>query len=178
MCCYFFAYCEALLQVHEKHNIIFISRLHRNQSSIEKLFSRMRNLDKNRTDLYGGEGLHKNVMNDSYDSNKKRKIGSSLYSSEWMINVRTCTNEEEVRIGDTFISNSTRIKLLIVGVLNSLPEHSQSTSILPNDFEFIGLTFGSLFKEALLLMTLQNRQNLQRCYACNTFLSIISFFST
>ena len=50
----FFAYSEALLMLPESYNIKFIPGLHYNQSSIENFFSRMRNLDKDRTDLYGG----------------------------------------------------------------------------------------------------------------------------
>ena len=53
--------------------------LHCNQSSIENFFSRMRNIDKDRTDLYGGGILQQNVMNDLHASNKKWKLGNSSY---------------------------------------------------------------------------------------------------
>ena len=42
----------------------------------------MRQLGKNRTDLYADDVLQQNVMNDIKSSNRKRKIGNSSYP-EW-----------------------------------------------------------------------------------------------
>ena len=117
----FFAYSEALLMLTESHSIKFIPGLHCNQSSIENFFSRMRNIDKDRTDLYGGGVLQQNVMNDIYGSNKKRKIGNSSYP-EWMINEENLPTRKEMRIGETVIDNCTRMNLLVDALLDSLSE--------------------------------------------------------
>ena len=164
----FLVYSEALLQLPEEHNIIFIPGSHCNQSSIEIFFSRLRNLDKDRTDLYGGSVLQYNVMNDIYASNKKRKVGNSSYL-EWMIHEENIPMRKEMRIGSTVIKNSSRINLLLGEVLGSLPGYNTSTTILSSEFKSIGSAFGFLFKEDLLLLTLPNGQNYQRYCISNPF---------
>ena len=61
---------QRIIRVSDEDNIISILSLHCNQNSIENFFSRMRNLDKDRTGLYGGGVLQQNVMNDLHASNK------------------------------------------------------------------------------------------------------------
>ena len=128
----------------------------------------MRNLDKDRTDLYGGGMLQQNLMDDIHASNKKRKVGNYSYP-EWMINEKNVPMRKDIRIGSTVVKNSSRTNLLLVEVLVSLPEHNTSTIILPSDFKSIGSAFVSLFKEDLLLLTLPNRQNYQSYCIRNPF---------
>ena len=67
-----FAYSKALLKLPEEQNITYIPGLHYNQSSIDNFCSRMRNLDRDRTNLYGCDFLQQNAMNVIHDSNNKR----------------------------------------------------------------------------------------------------------
>ena len=70
----FVAYSESILELPGGINVSFIPGLHSNQSSLENFFSRMRQLGKDRTDLYAGGVLQQNVMNDIKSSNKKKRL--------------------------------------------------------------------------------------------------------
>ena len=72
----------------------------------------MRQLGKDRTDLYAGGVLQHNVMNDIKSSNKKRKIGNSSYP-EWMINKEHQPMRKETRIGEQVTLKRAKIKEII-----------------------------------------------------------------
>ena len=72
----------------------------------------MRQLGKERTNLYDGGVLQQNVMNDIKSSNKTRKISNSSYP-EWQINKEHLPIRKETRIGEVVTLKINKIKDII-----------------------------------------------------------------
>ena len=140
----FFAYSEAILGLNNDGMIQFIPALHCNQSSLENFFSRMRQLDKDRTDLYAGGVLQQNVMNDIHSSQKKRKVGNSSYP-EWMIDNEHSPVRKETRIGETVIMKKKTISNSIKSALVLLGVEEVYVSKVALEFVSVGSAFGNIF---------------------------------
>ena len=80
----------------------FVHVLHCNQSKLEGLFSRIRHMDKDLTDLYDGGGVQQ--QNIFHHLSSKQKVVNSVYPKE-MIRIDNCMNishnkcEQVTRIG-------------------------------------------------------------------------------
>lgn len=72
----------------------------------------MRQLGKDRTDLYACGVDQQKVMNDIKSSNNKRNIGNSSYP-EWIINKEYLIIRKETRIGEVVKLNKQNVKDVI-----------------------------------------------------------------
>lgn len=66
-------YSKGILELIYVTGIDFIPALHSNQNLLDNVFSKMRQLGKDITDLHDGGVLQQNVMNDMHGSQKVRK---------------------------------------------------------------------------------------------------------
>ena len=164
----FVAYSEAILSLPDSNGILYVPGLHCNQSSLENFFSRMRQLGKDRTDLYAGGVLQQNVMNDIKSSNKKRKIGNTSYP-EWMINKEQLPIRKEIRIGEVVTFKRKQIKDLIDTALTSLTPNCIKGTVVSSNFISVGSAFGTLFLDDILALSLPDDLNYQSYCMTDTF---------
>ena len=164
----FFAYSEAVLGLKGIDGIEFIPGLHSNQSSLENFFSRMRQLGKDRTDLYAGGVLQQNVMNDIHSSQKKRKIGNSSYP-EWMVDSENLPLRKETKIGETVTMKKSSIQLKMDIALEALSSDIPSVNKVVIDFISIGSAFGGIFSSEINNLNLPDGQTYQIYCLCDSY---------
>ena len=146
----FFEYSKAVLSVSDVTILKFVPGLHSNQSSVENFFSRMRQLGKDRTDLYAGGLLQQNVVNDIRGNVKKRKICNTSYpasmSTEEQLPIR-----KETRIGENILRKRSCIQEITDTAIKNFPVGTIGCSYVALDFVSIGSAFGTIS-----MATLQN----------------------
>ena len=164
----FLAYSEAILGLPNSTNVFYIPGLHSNQSSLEIFFSRMRQLGKDRTDLYAGGVLQQNVMNDIKASNKKRKVGNCSYP-EWQLNKEHLPIRIETRIGQDATNKRTEIRDIIDKAFDTFSVDANNGSIVSSNFASIGSAFGTIFIDEIIALSLPDGMNYQTYCLSDTF---------
>ena len=113
----------------------------------------MKQLGKDRTDLYVGGVLQQNVMNDIYGSQKKRKVGNLSYP-EWMLDKEHLPLRKKTRIDEVVTMQQSSIKLKLEIALKLLSTGICLLNKVALDFISIGSVFRNRFTTEINNLTL------------------------